>query len=90
MSCKLSPMKSIRMKCQILFSGKNKKSIICLSSAEVAQRVVKVRASLFLFFPNSIKVYKHLTMLELNQSNRKNENPKKLPWQIWLVSPTEH
>ena len=32
------------MKCQILFSGKNKKNIINLSSAENAQRVVKVNA----------------------------------------------
>ena len=30
------------MKCQILFSGKNKKNNINLSSAENAQRVVKV------------------------------------------------
>ena len=30
------------MKCQILFTGKNKKNIINLSSAENAQRVVKV------------------------------------------------
>ena len=30
------------MKCQILFSGKNKKNIISLPSAENAQRVVKV------------------------------------------------
>ena len=33
------------MKCQILFSGKNKKNIINLSSAENAQRVVKVKKS---------------------------------------------
>ena len=33
------------MKCQILFSGKNKKNIINLSSAENAQRVVKVKVS---------------------------------------------
>ena len=32
------------MKCHILFSGKNKKNIINLSSAENAQRVVKVKA----------------------------------------------
>ena len=32
------------MKCQILFSGKNKKNIINLSSAENAQRVIKVIA----------------------------------------------
>ena len=32
------------MKCQILFSGKTKKKIISLSSAEFAQRVVKVNA----------------------------------------------
>ena len=31
------------MKCQILFSGKNKKNIINLSSAENAQRLVKVK-----------------------------------------------
>ena len=31
------------MKCQILFSGKNKKNILNLSSAELAQRVVKVK-----------------------------------------------
>ena len=31
------------MKCQKLFSGKNKKNIINLSSAELAQRVVKVK-----------------------------------------------
>ena len=30
------------MKCQILFSGKNKKNVIDLSSAELAFRVAKV------------------------------------------------
>ena len=30
------------MKCQILFAGENKKNTINLSSAELAQRVVKV------------------------------------------------
>ena len=34
------------MKCQILFSGKNKKNINNLSSAELAQRAVKVNLSL--------------------------------------------
>ena len=33
------------MKCQNLFSGKNKKSIINVLSAGLAQRVVKVKAS---------------------------------------------
>ena len=33
------------MKCQILFSGKNKKSITNLVSAELAQRVVKVNTN---------------------------------------------
>ena len=43
------------MKCQILFSGKNKKNIINLSSAENAQRVVKVNQKYgYLFF---IKTY---------------------------------
>ena len=31
------------MKCQILFSGKNKKNIISLLSAELAQREVKIK-----------------------------------------------
>ena len=39
-SCKLSPLETICMKCQMLFSGKNKKNIFSLSSAELAQRVV--------------------------------------------------
>ena len=34
------------MKCQILFSGKNKKNNIILSSAENAQRVVKVKSNI--------------------------------------------
>ena len=38
------------MKCQILFSGKNKKNNIILSSAENAQRVVKVNF-IFSVFP---------------------------------------
>ena len=41
----MSP-KTIYMKCQILFSRKNKKNIINLLSAENAHRVVKVK-----FFP---------------------------------------
>ena len=39
-SCKLSP---ICMKYHILFSGKNKKNVTNLSSAELTQRVVKVK-----------------------------------------------
>ena len=31
------------MKCQTCFMGKNKKNVIKLSSAELAQRVVKVQ-----------------------------------------------
>ena len=38
------------MKCQILFSGKNKKNNIILSSAENAQRVVKVKYQIALKF----------------------------------------
>ena len=33
------------MKCQILFSGRNKKNILSLSSAEIAKKVVKVKMS---------------------------------------------
>ena len=38
-------MKFHCMKCQILFFGKNKKNITNLSSAEFAQRVMKVKVS---------------------------------------------
>ena len=39
-SCKLSTMETFCMKCQILFSGKNKKNIIILLTAELTQRVI--------------------------------------------------
>ena len=42
-SCKLSPIETFCMKCPILFSGKNKKTINILSYAELAQRVVKIK-----------------------------------------------
>ena len=42
MSCNLSPKETIFLKCQILFSVKNKKNITSLSSADIAQRVLKV------------------------------------------------
>ena len=45
------------MKCQILFSGKNKKNIINLPSAENAKRVVKVK---------ELFIYKHITCLNDN------------------------
>ena len=45
------------MKCQILFSGKNKKNNIILSSAENAQRVVKVKG--LSFPPINILYRKH-------------------------------
>ena len=35
-------MKTICMKCQILFSGKSRKNITSLPSADYAQRVIKV------------------------------------------------
>ena len=41
-SCKLSSMETICMKCEVLFSGKNKKNITNVFSSEFAQRVVKV------------------------------------------------
>ena len=44
-SCKLSPTETICTKCQILLSGKNKKTMINLSSAELAHRVVKVKSN---------------------------------------------
>ena len=44
------------MKCQILFSGKSKKNIINLSSAELAQRVVLVKT----YCPFELCLYPHI------------------------------
>ena len=38
-------LETICMKCQILFSGKNKKNIISLSSAEFAHSIATVKTS---------------------------------------------
>ena len=40
-SCKLSPRETICLKDQSLFSGENKKNVITVPSAELAQRMVK-------------------------------------------------
>ena len=66
-------METICMKCQILFSGKNKKNIINLLCAEFAQRVVKsmlpgrwgqiclwVCSCLTLYFHGTVLLYVHL------------------------------
>ena len=42
----VSPLETICMNRQILFSGKNKKNISNLLSAELAERVVKVKEQL--------------------------------------------
>ena len=49
------------MKCQILFSGKNKKNIISLSSAENAQRVVKVKVVVHVISINKCNQIARLT-----------------------------
>ena len=43
------------MNCQHIFSGKNKKNIISLSSAELAQRMVKVKALVQTTTDNTLK-----------------------------------
>ena len=49
-SCKLSPMETVCIKYQSLSSGKNKKNIINLLSAKLAQRVqVKAKQAVFVF-----------------------------------------
>ena len=61
------------MKCQILFSGKNKKNIINLPSAENAQRVVKVNkviadlAALFHCTRNPNDIQKYICWVHLVQ-----------------------
>ena len=47
-------METICMKCQILFSGKNKKNIITMSSAEIAQTVVMLKGIKFLIMTKYI------------------------------------
>ena len=47
------------MKCKILFSGKNKKNIINLSSAENAQSVVKVKAPFVTVAEDILAYYSH-------------------------------
>ena len=50
------------MKCQILFSGKNKKNIINLPSAENAKRVVKVKCRLcncYIVIPAKYKYFRN-------------------------------
>ena len=49
---KISPKETVCMKCQSLFSVKNKKNIINLASAESAQRVMKV---ITLFLGSKVK-----------------------------------
>ena len=60
-SCKLSPVETICTKCLSIFSGKNKKNIITLSSAEDAQRVVKVKRNEYTFKGgNTVKLFASL------------------------------
>ena len=76
-SCKLSPEETICIKCQNLFSVKLRNNIANLSSAELAQRVVKV---------NSVKAF---TIDKLRQINTKQKTVPKLGlnlmafYQIW-------
>ena len=39
-------METVCMKCPILFSGENEKIVVALPSAELAQRVVKVKLAI--------------------------------------------
>ena len=48
-SCKMSPLETICMKCNILFPGKIKKNIGNVSSAELNWRVVKVNSLVMVF-----------------------------------------
>ena len=59
------------MKCQILFSKKNKKNIISLSSAEFAHSVLIVKRQLFIknFSPEALN-YPTISMLGKNFSSQ--------------------
>ena len=56
-SCKLSPKETICMKCQILFSRKNKKNIMRLSSAEFAHSMGSVNISVLGCLPSWVEPY---------------------------------
>ena len=59
------PVETICVKCQILFSKKNKKNVINLSSAELSQIVVKVNlfALYGLFLQSQIVAVTHTFFL---------------------------
>ena len=63
-SCKLSPEKTLYMKCQILFSGKYKEYIISLSSVMFAHRVVEFKAP---FQTDADDIFKKKCYLNLRQ-----------------------
>ena len=68
-TCTLSPKETIRINCQSLFSGKIKKNIN-LSSAELAQRVVKVMLAANLDPDQTAKLRNHkvdFSLLLINQ-----------------------
>ena len=50
-------METICMKCQILFSGKNKKIIVNLLLADFAQRVLKVKMFAYNLFKHGPQNY---------------------------------
>ena len=55
----MSPMEIMCIKFQIQFSGKNKKNITNMLSAELAQRVVKVQALIVLGFNDTSTLVGH-------------------------------
>ena len=67
------------MKCQILFSGKNKKNIINLSSAENAQRVVKVNVIVFIWATDHV-----ITMLCHMTKNCGWQKQFRSHWYQWI------
>ena len=67
------------MKCQILFPGKNKKNIINLSSAENAQRVVKVKEigdETSVIDITGIKVFGYQDNIKFNNYKKNKKNTK--------------
>ena len=76
------PLETICMKCQILFHGKNKKYIINLLSAELAQRVVKVNVTKMIctsgFWKIVLEVKKIIIHVTLTLG-------KQVPLSVWSV-----
>ena len=71
------------MKCQVLFSGENKKNIINLSSAELDKRVVKVKILIKKKTDTFQLTKRRLSVIcHIDQTNMSTVQDKQIKWLI--------